>query len=498
MSAGRPWLQIVIPGPPSSRRRRAAAADTVVSSGLSAAAPARGDAAKNAMTSEASAAGELSTIEHGSGYRALSRRAQVQWTDASGPHAVRVEGRTLVGSSPGAAIRLADRTVSRLHAELEPRDDGIWVRDLGSRNGTFVEEIRVEQARVPHGAKVRFGSTSLVLSHDEAPAAVELWSSERFGPLIGRSPSMRALFARLSRIAPTDASVLVHGETGTGKELVARAVHDASPRAGQPLVIVDCAALPENLLEAELFGHARGAFTGAVGARAGAIEAADGGTVFLDEIGELPLPVQPKLLRVLESREVRRLGETAYRKVDVRFVSATHRDLRRMVNADAFREDLYFRLAVLVVTIPPLRDRPEDIPLLAEHLLSGDTSCLGSGLLPELARRPWLGNVRELRNFVERARALGAAEALAMSGAEQPAPGRTAPPAAAAAPTGEPALPVSFDRPYKEVREDWLEYLEREYFRRLLVKHGRNVSAAADEAGVDRTYVYRLIRRHEL
>ena len=251
---------------------------------------------------------------------------------------------------------IEDATVSRLHAELDPRRDGLWVRDLGSRNGTFVNGVRVVSARVPDGGRVQLGAASITLLPSPTSVSVELWPDTRFGPLVGKSVAMRELFATLARVAAVDATVLVSGETGTGKELVAEAVHGASPRAGGPFVVVDCAALPDQLLQSELFGHARGAFTGAETARAGAIESANGGTVFLDEIGELPLAMQPALLRVLESRTVRRLGETAHRKVDVRFVSATHRDLRAMVTAGAFREDLYFRhRASLPLVVPPLR-----------------------------------------------------------------------------------------------------------------------------------------------
>ncbi len=418
------------------------------------------------------------------------RRPRLRWADASGPRAVALDGRAVLGTAPGVDVPVSDPAVSRLHMELETRDDGVWVRDLGSRNGTFIEGVMVQSARAAVGARIVAGSTTFTVEHDATPASVDLWPNERFGPLLGRSVAMRELFARLARVAASDASVLLHGETGTGKELVAEALHGASPRAQQPFVIVDCAALPEALIESELFGHAKGAFTGAANVRVGAIEAADGGTVFLDEIGELPLAMQPKLLRAIESRAVRRIGESAYRKVNVRFVAATHRDLRRMVNAGAFREDLYFRLAVLPVTIAPLRQRADDIALLVQHFLpKGASAALPPELVRELGARPWLGNVRELRNFVERAVALGAAEALAMVG-----DGATE----GAAGPADAALPVDLDQPFKVLRERHLDRLERDYVAGLLERHQWNVSAVAQAAGLDRTYVHRLIRKHGL
>lgn len=419
---------------------------------------------------------------------------EVSWTDAEGRLLSKIiDVRTVVGAAPDVGLVLGDPSVSRLHAELDPQDSGLWVKDLGSRNGTYVEGVRVQAACVPDGGKLRLGDSVLTVRYAETPTCVELWPASAFGSLVGPSLSMRALFARLSRVAQSTASVLVEGETGTGKELAARAIHDASARAGGPFVIIDCGALPENLLEGELFGHARGAFTGAVEARAGAIEAADGGTVFLDEIGELPLAMQPKLLRVIESRTVRRLGETKYRPVDVRFVSATHRDLRTMANNRAFREDLYFRLAVLPVTLPPLRERPGDIVALIQHFLPKEViGTVTPELLRELVSRPWLGNVRELRNFLERALALGPREALAFV-------------SLSAAPDGADAdrrtvqlTPQVLALPYKEVRERVLNQIEREYVRELLVRHDRNVSEAADAAGLNRTYLHRLIKRHDL
>jgi two-component system, NtrC family, response regulator GlrR len=427
-----------------------------------------------------------------SGYEGarLSRKPTVSWTDARGRHAREVTETLVLGGAEGVDLVIADPAVSRLHAELELLDSGLWVRDLESRNGTFVQGVQVARACIPEGGVLRLGTTELTVSYAPEPTPVEIWPDVRFGPMVGTSIPMRELFARLARVARSEATVLIQGETGTGKEVAARAIHEASPRAGEPFVIIDCGALPENLLEAELFGHRKGAFTGAVEARAGAIEAADGGTVFLDEIGELPLNMQPKLLRVLESRTVRRVGETAQRPVNVRFVSATNRDLRTMVNTRAFREDLYFRLAVLPVTIPPLRERPSDILALVHHFLPKEAlAAVTPQMVRELTGRPWLGNVRELRNFVERALALGAHEAMALSAAW----------AGENAGDGEIRFPPALlALPYKEMRERVLLAAEREYIEALLAHHDRDVSAAAETAGLNRTYLYKLVAKHRL
>jgi two-component system, NtrC family, response regulator GlrR len=414
------------------------------------------------------------------------QHAHLYWTDAGGQRTAVVPFRMVTGSAEGVDLVVKEPTVSRLHAELDPRPSGLWVRDLGSRNGTFIEGVRVESGCVPDRGHLRLGDVELIVHYGPQPAAVQLWAEPRFGPLLGASTPMRELFARLARMAASEATVLIQGETGTGKELVVRALHEASPRAAGPLLVVDCGALPESLLDAELFGHSRGAFTGAAGARAGAFEAAEGGTLFLDEVGELPLPLQPKLLRVLEARTVRRLGENEVRPVNVRFVSATHRDLRTMVNAGAFREDLYFRLAVLPVTVPPLRERPGDIALLARSFVpAASQGLLTAALLAEIEARPWLGNVRELRNFVERLTTLGEREALAGT------------PAATAPTTSRPLLPADWlTLPLRDVRERCSNQMEQEYLRALLERHGRNVSAAAQAAGVDRTYLHRLLRKY--
>jgi len=389
-----------------------------------------------------------------------------------------------VGSAAKADVVVDDSTVSRLHAELDPRHDGVWVRDLGSMNGTFVGDVLVTGARVPVSGRVRVGSTVLTMLPEAEETPVDLWPEDGLGELVGGSVAMRELYATIVRVGASEASVLVHGETGTGKELVARAIHDCSHRAGKPFVVIDCAALPESLLEGELFGHARGAFTGAVSARIGSFEAAEGGTVFLDEIGELPLATQPKLLRVLESRSVRRVGETNQRPIQARFLAATHRDLRRMVNAGQFREDLYFRVAVLPVRVPPLRERPEDLPRLVERFAPSMLPAARAELCERLLGRRLAGNVRELRNIVERAMLLGAADVNDLDRAPADEPG-----ADVASGAGLP-----FDAPF----QDFQRAAEREYLRLALQRHGGQVADAAEASGINRTYFYRLLKKYAL
>lgn len=344
---------------------------------------------------------------------------RVKLTVIEGPDAGRAltleQDPVSVGSLPENSLPLTDRTVSRRHALILRQPAGYLLRDLGSTNGTSVNGVPVKEAFLPANALLAFGGTRVRFSLEAERVEVRPSAANRFGELLGDSSRMREVFGILERVAPTGVTVLIRGETGTGKELVARALHAGSGRRGGPLVVFDCGAVPPNLMESELFGHERGAFTGATAPRAGALEQADGGTLFLDEVGELSPDLQPKLLRVLETREVKRVGGNRTARVDIRLVAATHRDLPAEVRTGRFREDLYFRLAVVSLELPPLRDRPEDIPLLADHFLRTLGAELGLGppppLSPEALARlrthPWPGNVRELRNVLQAALALG-------------------------------------------------------------------------------------------
>jgi transcriptional regulator with GAF, ATPase, and Fis domain len=303
---------------------------------------------------------------------------------------------------------------------------------------------------------------------------------------------MREIFGLIERIAPTDATVLIEGETGTGKDMIARTLHQLSPRSANPFIVVDCGAVAGTLIESELFGHEKGAFTGAVTARQGAFELASGGTVFLDELGELSLDLQPKLLRVLEQRELRRVGGTKTLKVDLRVVAATRKDLRSEVEKGKFREDLYFRLNVVPITAPPLRDRREDIPLLIDTMLQKlgpEGAALSDQTRAALMAHDWPGNVRELRNVIERALALGADPGMLVAplgGIESPAKG-------AHLRDGIEFEPgVSF----RDTKEKWNELFERRYLTWLIKRAEGNISKAARDADMDRKYLHKLLRKY--
>jgi DNA-binding NtrC family response regulator len=402
------------------------------------------------------------------------------------------EDRLSVGTAEGNDLRPSDESVSRFHAEIRREDGGFRLRDLGSTNGTWVNGVRVVEAVLGGEATIRFGETTVRLSVTSEFENIPLHPTSAFGAMFGGSVPMRALFARLARVATTDATVLILGESGTGKELAAHAIHEHSARAKAPFIVVDCGSIPPDLVESELFGHEKGAFTGADRERRGAFEAADGGTIFLDEIGELPLASQPKLLRALESRQIKRVGTEKHRRVNVRVVAATHRELRESVNRGTFREDLFFRLAVATIRMPPLRERIDDLPLLLKRLWTDTLRSLGlddrpmpelkSELLQHLMSLPWEGNVRELRNFVERS--------VAFSRDLLPSFLDACPP-----PTeGGPDL--RFDLPFKDAKALWNDHFEKAYLAHRLRATGGNVSQLAREAEVDRPHLIKLLRKH--
>jgi transcriptional regulator with PAS, ATPase and Fis domain len=398
-----------------------------------------------------------------------------------------------VGTAEGSHLRLADPTVSRLHCELSVRPDGVTLRDLGSTNGTFIGDVRVHEVEVKSGTAVRVGASVFRVETGDSPSFLALSDRTELGELVGGSVEMREVYAVIERAAPADTTLLIQGETGTGKDVAARAVHALSRRAAGPFVPVDCGAIPENLIESELFGHVRGAFTGAVSNRKGAFEEAHGGTLFLDEIGELPLAMQPKLLRALESRTIRPVGAGQGIPVDVRIIAATNRQLARCVNDATFREDLYYRLAVVELTLPPLRARREDIPRLAnrfyERLVGpAPAAALAQDFVEPLLHRAWPGNVRELRNFIERAVTLG--QARTGAGAAPPALGATA----GVLPAGIERI-VPLHRPLKEARDAWMEAFESIYIRAMLDATGGNLTRAAERAGVSRRFLQRTIAR---
>ncbi len=401
-----------------------------------------------------------------------------------------LEATTRLGNHPDCGFSLGDPTVSRFHLELEPRPDGVVVRDLDSTNGTFLSGTRVRELVIEETAKLTLGRTTVRISIEEA-ALPEINARPRFGRMVGASAAMQRVFGVLERVAPTDSTILLLGETGTGKELFAEAIHQESQRAEAPFVIVDCGAVAASVIESELFGHARGAFTGAVSTRNGAFLEADGGTLFLDEIGELPLEQQPKLLRVLETGTVKRVGEDRSRKVSVRVIAATHRNLKAEVENGTFRRDLYFRLNVVPVHLPPLRERLEDLPVLT-HAILGQLQRndfeVSNELLESFRAYHWPGNVRELRNVIERAVSGGGADL-------DPDPEWRGGDGQQAAPSPTAGLA---DLPFKEAKDRLVEGFTREYLETLFRKHGGNVSAVARAAGIARNHVYNLLTRYGL
>jgi DNA-binding NtrC family response regulator len=391
-----------------------------------------------------------------------------------------------IGSAATNDVVLADPTTSRFHCSIQ-REKGRWrVVDSASTNGTRLDGVRILAAELEGQAALAIGDCLLRVREDR-PERASVPRVSGFGSLIGASAVMQRLFTTLDRVASADIDVLINGESGTGKELVATEIVQRSARAQAPLVVVDCGSISPTLVESQLFGHVRGAFTGADRDHEGAFEAADGGTVFLDEIGELPLELQPKLLRVLEQREVRRVGSSKVRRVDVRVIAATHRELEREVNRGRFRDDLFYRLAKVTVRVPPLRDRIEDIAELVTSFLVAFGRRDGGRLfspevLAEMQRHDWPGNVRELRNYVERSVVLD----------------DTSPPSFTGIQSGTMPVASVVDRtlPFRLAKERAIEQFERAYIGPILEECGFNMSKAARTARMDRMYLHQLAQKY--
>lgn len=405
-----------------------------------------------------------------------------------------------VGADPRSDLSLRDPGVSGLHCELRLAGEGFFVRDLGSKNGTWVERARVQEAWLPVGRAVRVGTSTLTLL-GLRPVPVPVCLRDHFGPLLGTGLRMGELFGQLDRLAATELDVLLIGETGTGKEQIARTLHERSPRGDGPFIVVDCTVLSPSMAGAVLFGHRRGSFTGAVEHRAGLLEQADGGTLFLDEIGDLPVQVQPMLLRALEGRQTRRIGEATFRPFEARVISATHRDIPGMIREGAFREDLYYRLACERIEVPALRERGDgNVSLLAGHFLEevsrrrGQALRLDQEAYRRLREHHWPGNVRELRHAIRRAGMMSRGPLVGAEDLRLPEGGTgTVDMAAGQGPTGEV---IDEARARGQAPQPWRETrraLGRTYAEALLARCGGNQTRAADLAGVHRNTFRRLL-----
>lgn len=395
-------------------------------------------------------------------------------------------GPVLVGSSSSCQLRLPDRSVSRRHAALDLTDAGLRFVDLDSTNGSFLGTSRIKELTLLGGEVVRLGAAILrVQVVPSKPEEAVLSPRTRFGRMRGESPAVRRLYPLIERLAAANVPLVIEGETGTGKEVLAESIHEESPRRAGPYVVFDCTAVPPSLVESELFGHERGAFTGAINRRRGVFELAHGGTLLIDEIGDLELSLQPKLLRALERGEIRRVGGDEPIAVDVRVIAATRRNLDKEVLAGRFRDDLFHRLAIARVELPPLRRRPEDIEMLARvfwEQLGGVAEEFPVTEMPGFRDRDWPGNVRELRNAVARRLALGALSSVF--------PETT---------SDDESLDavLSFELPLPEIRRIVGERLERRYVKRMLERHGGNVTRAAEASGIALRHFHRIKSRSQ-
>ncbi|HEY0194688.1 MAG TPA: sigma 54-interacting transcriptional regulator [Kofleriaceae bacterium] len=435
-----------------------------------------------------------------------------------------------IGSMNDNDVVIADDTVSRYHCKITQDDHSYVLQDLRSTNGTFINKVRIREAFIKPGSIISVGQSQLRFNAREEEVQIVPSRADRCAGLIGGNSRMREIYAIIEKIAPTATTVVIDGETGTGKEVVAQAIHTLSPRHKNDLVVFDCGAVPPNLIESELFGHEKGSFTGAVMTRQGLFEQADGGTLFLDELGELPLDLQPKLLRALEQREVRRVGSAKASKVDVRIIAATNRNLEDEVRAGRFRQDLLYRLSVVRLHLPSLHDRADDVPLLVQHFL--DTGAfnrkpsaptvrgIDRDAITALQAYPWPGNVRELINVVERAVSFCDGDTIALSDLPDyirtaKAPPRDPPPRRPASVAGISSVPSVSMNPnapapappdellaegvtFKDAKERWVASFERDYILQLLRRNNGNISHAARAADIDRKYFRKLMKKYDI
>jgi len=445
---------------------------------------------------------ELLKLEEGPSVVSL-RKCQLLVVDGPnrGKKLMLNKGVTTIGKRETNDLVLADKTVSRNHIEIKYAEDGFLLRDLESTNGTFINGTRVKEAYLVPGDHIKVGITTLEFVAYDEKVRIEPSAQHSFGMLVGKSTKMRQIFSILEKISPTHATVIIEGDTGTGKELVARAIHENSQRKGKSFVVFDCSAVAPNLIESELFGHERGSFTGAVKSRRGAFEEANGGTIFLDEIGELTPELQPKLLRALEQREIKRVGSNAAVKIDVRVVCATNRNLRKEIEEGRFREDLYYRLSVVKISLPSLKERLDDIPPLVERFLTtakynrkpdGEVKVtkVDDDALKLLSRYEWPGNVRELNNVIERACSFVEGDTISkphldfifaeLSHGEE----RTE------------RMRVEADVPFKDAKQKIVESFEKEYLVDLLKRNNHNLSKASREAKIDRKHLRNLLKKY--
>jgi DNA-binding NtrC family response regulator len=438
-----------------------------------------------------------------------------------------------IGAMEDNDLVVDDDTTSRYHCRIYQDETSYLVQDLDSTNGTFVNRVRIKEAYLKPGCTLTVGKTDVKFHCLDERVEILPSNREAFGAIVGKSVRMREIFGILEKIATTGVTVVLEGETGTGKEVVARTIHQTSNRKQGPFVVFDCGAVPENLIESELFGHEKGSFTGAIMSRQGLFEMAQGGTILLDELGELSLDLQPKLLRALEQREIRRVGSNKPVKIDVRIIAATNRNLEDEVKAGRFREDLYYRLSVVRFVLPPLRERREDIPLLIKHFLRNSSynrvgqtmniKGISRDSLDCLMNYNWPGNVRELANAVERACSFAESEyiqpedlpehisgigiikrrAVSEDETEQADASLTDDigvgiPLGVNAEDVGTAMNVNLGKTFKSAKEEWVSSFERDYIINLLKRNGANISHAAKEADIDRKYFRKLMKKYDV